>query len=354
MKHRMIEKILTSILLLAGLLMATQIFAADTAVPDDQTNAEVEMEKTCAQLKDLQPPKADLPSQNQRDKLVKCDASQLYYDTENDPKTTQNNWDNVRACAFTRDDRDVLLMLYVNALGVKFNPDLAIKYACIEDEGIGDSSILVPDITDIKNAGGPPREAFDTCKYAANTLEINYCQGIAERQADKAAKREQDEMSINMSAEQKAALAKLQQTAKDFADACGTDAYMENIGGSIRNQAAISAQMDEKGFFQRSIEQAEKGKLPSYTQSEFAELDKRLNQAYQTYLRATPEAKGPSPIDSALTKDGVKKTQRLWLKYRDAWVEYGHLRYPSVPAHAWKAMLTERRNTQLTETDKTP
>lgn len=350
----MIEKNIVSILLLAGMLMANQIYAADTAVPDDQTNAAVEVEKTCDRVKDLQPPKADLPSQNQRDKLEKCDASHLYYDTDSDPKTTQTDWDKVRACAFTEDNRDVLLMLYVNAQGVKFNPDLAIKYACIDDEGIGYPSVLVPDITNIKNAGGPPREAFDTCKYAGNTLEINNCQSIAERQADMAAKRKQDEMSIHMSAEQKMALTKLQQATKNFADAYGTDVYMENISGSIRNQAAISAQMDEKSFFQKSIEQAEEGNLPSYTQSEFAELDKQLNQAYKTYLRAMPEAQGSSPIDSALTKEGVRKTQRLWLKYRDAWVEYGHLRYPSAPAHAWKAMLSERRITQLTETDETP
>lgn len=350
----MIEKILISILQLAGLLMSAQIYAADVAVHDDQKNAAVEVEKTCERAKNLQPPKADLPFPKQLDKLAKCDASSLYYDTLSNPKATQVDWGNVRACAFATDNRDVLLMLYVNALGVKFNPDLAIKYACIEDEGIGDSYILVPDIEDIKDTGKPPVEAFDTCKYAGNTIEINSCQSIAERRADIAAKREQDELSSHMSAEQKAALAKLQQAAKDFADARGTDAYMENIGGSIRNQDAIAAQMDEKGFFQRSIEQSEKGKLPSYTQSEFAEFDKQLNHAYQIYLRALPETQGPSPIDSALTREGAKKTQRLWLKYRDAWVDYGRLRYPSVPAHAWKAMLTERRVTQLSESDNTP
>lgn len=43
----------------------------------------------------------------------------------------------------------------------------------------------------------------------------------------------------------------------------------------------------------------------------------------------------------------MRAAQQLWLAYRDAWVRFAGLRYPSVPADAIKVELTTWRARQL-------
>jgi hypothetical protein len=39
----------------------------------------------------------------------------------------------------------------------------------------------------------------------------------------------------------------------------------------------------------------------------------------------------------------IQAARHAWLRYRDAWVEFGKVRYPAVPAHAWRAWFTRQR-----------
>jgi hypothetical protein len=39
----------------------------------------------------------------------------------------------------------------------------------------------------------------------------------------------------------------------------------------------------------------------------------------------------------------VRKTERLWLKLRDAWAAFGTARYPGLSADDWKAWATRQR-----------
>jgi uncharacterized protein YecT (DUF1311 family) len=50
-----------------------------------------------------------------------------------------------------------------------------------------------------------------------------------------------------------------------------------------------------------------------------------------------------------LMPEGLRSTQRAWLKYRDAWAVFGAARYPQRTAAEWKAWATRQRITQLQE-----
>ncbi len=76
-------------------------------------------------------------------------------------------------------------------------------------------------------------------------------------------------------------------------------------------------------------------------------MDARLNKAYRAIMHPGPADKPQYEIATGITPDGIKEAQRAWLKFRDAWVAFGKVRYPAVSAHAWKAMLTERRVNDL-------
>ena len=121
------------------------------------------------------------------------------------------------------------------------------------------------------------------------------------------------------------------------------------MSGTLRAALAIEAHGVELDVFAHDVQDAEKGKLPRYTEQQFQQLDKKLNQVYQRLMQTSQKEGEPGFGYGTVTKDGVKLTQRAWLAYRDAWVALGAARYPSVAPHAWKALLTQRRIEQLEE-----
>jgi hypothetical protein len=48
-------------------------------------------------------------------------------------------------------------------------------------------------------------------------------------------------------------------------------------------------------------------------------------------------------------KAGITKTQRLWLKYRDAFVAFAKVRYPGIPSDQVQSWLTGVRTAMLKE-----
>ncbi|KAB0327515.1 DUF1311 domain-containing protein [Janthinobacterium lividum] len=73
-----------------------------------------------------------------------------------------------------------------------------------------------------------------------------------------------------------------------------------------------------------------------------AALDKELNAIYGKLMKKPAQTHA-----GAVGKDGIRATQRLWLAYRDAWMNFGAVRYPSVTSDSWGGLLTSRRNVQL-------
>ena len=94
--------------------------------------------------------------------------------------------------------------------------------------------------------------------------------------------------------------------------------------------------------FLLSLQEFEAGKLPSFSLDEFARADLELNQVYQR-LKAQ---KDPAYV-GAIVFEEIQKAQRSWLAYRDAWVAFGKVRYPSVAPHSWKTYFTRKRVAML-------
>lgn len=49
----------------------------------------------------------------------------------------------------------------------------------------------------------------------------------------------------------------------------------------------------------------------------------------------------------SINADGVRDTQRAWLRHRDAWVAFAVTRWPETAADAWRARLTDSRTRML-------
>jgi len=86
-----------------------------------------------------------------------------------------------------------------------------------------------------------------------------------------------------------------------------------------------------------ALETFERGVLPRFTPEEFVEVDDELNDRYRQLQ--THEFEGCCSVNA----DSIRTAQRVWLHYREAWVEFGRVKYPSVAADSWRTWLTLER-----------
>ena len=300
--------------------------------------------RQCLRVEKAAPASADLPYAQSA--AAGCDAQTLYYDTKNQPGAGAANWRQVRDCAAANGDNSILMMLYANGMGVAKTPDMALKYACGVDGAGAEMRGRVAHLLAMGKSGGPV--VFDQCDDITSGFMQGVCTQISERQNKKARNRHIDALAQDWPPSQQAALRRLRAALDEFARIRGDEET--DLSGTARAAMAIQARADEADRFSRDIDNAEQAKLPRLSAARFAALDKKLNLVYRKIMDAAPPgAPGLVSQYATVTKDNVRHAQRAWLAYRDALVGFGVLRYPAIPASAWKAMLTERRIVQLSE-----
>jgi uncharacterized protein YecT (DUF1311 family) len=89
--------------------------------------------------------------------------------------------------------------------------------------------------------------------------------------------------------------------------------------------------------------------FPSFTTDDLAREDAALNVAYQKVLSSLPEGCQSSDRTSeCVSQTDLRDTERAWIRYRDAWVTFGTLRWPQVTSTSILTYLTRQRTKQLT------
>lgn len=296
----------------------------------------------CLRLRTEKPPSMDLAPPRELSVLKRCNANDLYYDTLNMPAPTNPDWQKVRDCAFATQDTGVLTMLYANGKGVEKDLKLATKYACSTDSAIAEMAGRVESLTRRTRSG--QGEDFDICEDITSGYMQGICALIVERQQEKQRSARLSAITGQWPAKDQTAFRKLKNALQNFARHRSDDET--DLSGTARRAQAVDAMSAELNQFVADIENFEAGKLPAFPRSHFSDLDRRLNNMYRSLMQVPH-------LDTALVgtikKDGVKRTQRTWLAYRDAMVAFGAARYPKVGSLAWKALLTGRRVKQLSE-----
>jgi uncharacterized protein YecT (DUF1311 family) len=74
--------------------------------------------------------------------------------------------------------------------------------------------------------------------------------------------------------------------------------------------------------------------------------DADLNTAYEQTLAALPET-CPAGLRGCLSQTAFRNTQREWIRYRDAWLTYGKLRWPEALPSIWLSALIQQRTGQI-------
>jgi hypothetical protein len=226
-------------------------------------------------------------------------------------------------------------MIYANGKGATRNFDLALKFVCEIDGARAENDYRFEHLLKLKDQRWTG-DNFNLCDDATNGFMQGICASMQEKFARAERGRKLDEITSRWSPSEKQAFYKLQQAAKAFFDASSRNEV--DLSGTGRAAFEIEANASLNDEFVAAVERFEKGHLPKFTSPDFNRADGELS-ALDANLQAEP---GTSTIGT-ITSVGIKTAERAWLSYREAWVNFGQVKYPNVTPASWRTWLTQDR-----------
>lgn len=301
--------------------------------------------------------KTPIPKQDIGSAPANCDTLVLYYGR--DGKGDGRDHVAARHCAYRErgtgtgiesesspfGGSGTLMMLYANGQGVQRNPALAKRFACEYGGAPAEVEGRLEHIDALAKGG----ELMDICDDITSGLMAGFC---SRRSAD-AARFERDQRWKTLQAAwtpaQRAAWADVRKAADGYFELVSREET--DMSGTARGAFAVGAREDLETTLLDAVTRFESGKRPTQKAGDFARADKALNATYKATLAKLAAGRGDGMFGDygTIGPDGVRQTQRAWLRYRDAWVRFATLRWPGTPADAWKAWLTEERTEALAE-----
>ncbi|MEA5114496.1 MAG: hypothetical protein VB050_10760 [Geobacteraceae bacterium] len=300
-------------------------------------------EEECKKSEKIQLPAKDRPDAETAKSLAGCESANLYYGFDITPDPVK-----ARHCAYLEVERGddiafggsaTLMMIYANGRGVKKDADLAIKFACKLDGAPAEMEYRIQHLLDLKKSKG--EKPFDLCDDITSGYMQGFCAKREQRLADAKLKRNLDDILLNWSEKDKQLFAVLKQSFGMFSEARTRNEV--DTTGTARAALLIEEESTLSKDFVSAIVQFEKGKLPRYTKADFIKEDRNLNTVYRKIQSEKDFNWG------SVKQADIKHTQKVWLKYREAWVEFGRQKYPQVTEESWRTWLTKKRITMLKE-----
>lgn len=306
-------------------------------------------------------PAADEPTASEKGGLKSCSSRDLYYGVK-----VRQDYAAARKCAYiernAKDGGDftfeiagpaVLMMLYANGDGVTKNLDLALKFACEAGGAPAEIDARLAHIETLKR--GPTGRGLPGCERE-DARRSPYCEGVVDI-CDDITSGAMGGVCASLHSdidEQKAAV-EFSKITQAFTPAQATlfarldvkadkyfDAHASNeidMSGTARGEFYVEERDAMLKAFRGDVASFEHGKAPNETPASCAAADKKLNDVYAKTLKRT--------FYGTINKDGVRQTQRAWLPYRDAWVEFAASRYPNMSADSVRALLSRERTDTL-------
>lgn len=172
---------------------------------------------------------------------------------------------------------------------------------------------------------------------------MNFCSSYASQIDDDRRSRYYDSLKPSMTPDQQAAFVKLLAARNAYIEA---HAIEVDQGGSIRGIRTSGSKSILKDLFHTEVVHFERKKWPALSSTQIKEADVLLHREYQRALlrlKAQPEGRVD---EDAVTASNHSRVEKSWETYRDAWVAFARLRYPSA-ADAIRAEVTLRRYSLL-------
>jgi uncharacterized protein YecT (DUF1311 family) len=261
----------------------------------------------------------------------------------------------------------LLAMLYANGQGVARNVQLAQRFACEAiDFGLIDTERLAS--ADPEEEEGATAAAYlnllqavaytgpskiDLCgDVEGPTLALSQCDQIADALKDQKRASALNALRNKLTPEQKVAFDRLMAAARAFIDA-QVNNEIAMTGHGVSNGQVDGTEAAEEAEFLADLQRFEHGELPHINSTEYAADDSALNTAYTKTIAGASdeEAEGHHEhwAGDVPTRQSIRETERLWIPFRDAFADFGALRYPRTARKFWLAFVTQQRTKELDE-----
>ncbi|WGJ16086.1 hypothetical protein QEV83_07540 [Methylocapsa sp. D3K7] len=310
---------------------AAPIEQSDTPLPAD-----------CDGLKKLSLPLEDAPPASMASSLKGCSSEDLYFGigVPKDPVRA-------RQCAYVeRQDPDngwpnlfagtgMLMTIYANGIGAPRNFDIAMKFACELGGAPAEEEGWLAHLQKLKNENWQGQD-FSPCDDITSGAAMGFCEAHGAKLASAARKAKLADITAHWPSAERKAFAALEKAKNTYAAAVADNEV--DMSGTARGALSIAAREAEDEQFLATLEKVISGNLPSVSPPDLAETDNKLNALYSKIQK-----KKDTSDWGTVTKAGIKKTERTWLIYRDAFVSFAKRNFPSVAPESLKRVLTEDR-----------
>jgi len=289
-----------------------------------------------------------------------CSPVALYYDMEDPIRFSR-----ARACGFAKWQEYVdskkpveesvppienaeflaLAMLFANGEGVQKNIALARKFVCANNRDWVEVGSILSTIASGKT--------LDICsKYFGRWPEF-ICLGRDQGRINQELDSEKAQIRSRLPDNAQSAFDKLQSAYRDFRDAHETE--KEPTGkmntGAVQENMAEDLEDDRK--WAAVLKNLAAGGPPAGVAeaSDFAKRDADLNKAYAEWMKNAIDSDNQSDCEfkndqnrrNCPNQASLRKAELAWLRYREAWVNFGALVWPRISADHWRAWLTAQR-----------
>ncbi|MFA6303947.1 MAG: lysozyme inhibitor LprI family protein [Legionella sp.] len=290
------------------------------------------VKRTCESVKDLTIPLQDMPDEITKKTITTCDSEESYYGFESPPDYVK-----ARHCAIINHNYDILAMIYANGKGVKSNFDLGIHFACLYGGTGAEIDGRVKELMKAKVQNAVKKD-FYMCNYATSREMMGYCTSIDKQYADVEQKNHLTVLIKTFTPAEKNAFQKLQKSSVFYFEA-RVENEMDRFGSGAL-AGGVSEMMTLNSSMVELLDKTIQCKLPSYSSENYQKADGLLNSLYK-------KSQNKPDKEFMVTRAGIKKTERAWIKYKDSWVEFGHIKCPMISENTWKTFVTRERIEQL-------
>lgn len=299
----------------------------------------------CARVRGLEPPETDWPDAASAAKLKDCDSEALYYGIGMPAAPVQ-----ARQCALleTRNADDnrwpfsgtaMLMTMYANGVGAERNLDLATSLACrIEGAPFAVHS-RVEHLQKLA-AEHDNQHDFDYCDDISSGMAGGLCAVHAASIADDQRSDKIDALSRAWTVDERVGLKHVLTAMETYATASGENEV--DLSGTGRVGFIKDREYEVKEDWMRLLDALQSSNCPVSSSADYHRADADLNRVYRQIMAIKPDADGHINDGTVLQHD-IHATQRIWLRYRDAWVAFAAVKYPQVSAASLKTELTRKR-----------
>ncbi len=235
-------------------------------------------------------------------------------------------------------DGMVLAMLYGNGEGVARNLPLARQFVCQYAGGIesDEPAQLLKGFDRIVSQGGH----FDVCDNSGGSYgrEAGYvCLGLQQDKRAEEISQLETAIAATSTPQMKASFLALRSAWQTFHKAYGTMDVALCDGGTGCGPITEDDDLKVTASWLAALKGIQNGVAPASDTdpSTLNQLDRNLNAKYHEALAEFKDCEG----DQCFAPQ-IRDADKAWLKYREAWVEFGALRWPSIPADQWRAWQT--------------